>query len=355
MCDTPRSVRRPIPDNEVSMTRPGIQIVGAGPAGTAAAIAAQSEGAAVRLIERSPAPRHKVCGEFIPAEACMALQELGVWPDFLRHNPARIRRCALHWGSRTKRWNFEEPAYSLSRLELDRLLLDRALSLGAQLTLGESFPVRKPATTTLILANGRHHTAPKSQRLFGFKAHFEGPVDDAVELYFTPVGYFGVSPIENGFTNVCGLAPEDLLAHYHFDIDAFVQAHAALAGRLRPLSRRMSWLKVGPLVFSPVPSPVPTQDRVYHAGDALTFVDPFTGSGILNALLTGRQAGIAAARQMSREQHLRACRDLLGRPFAVSSLLRFVLRARVSALAQFVPGPWLYRMTRPHPVSTLDA
>jgi len=42
-------------------------VVGAGPAGSAAAISAAKKGATVLLLERSRFPRHKVCGEFVSA------------------------------------------------------------------------------------------------------------------------------------------------------------------------------------------------------------------------------------------------------------------------------------------------
>src|SRR5581483_1506420 len=70
-----------------------IQIVGAGPAGAAAALGALRESAAVRIAERSRATRHKVCGEFISSEACSILEQLGVWQQFVKFSPSRIRRC----------------------------------------------------------------------------------------------------------------------------------------------------------------------------------------------------------------------------------------------------------------------
>lgn len=327
---------------------PEIQIVGAGPAGSAAAIRALSESAAVHILERSRSSHHKVCGEFIPPEACRVLDELGVWQDFVRLNPARIRRTVLHFGSRTKQWNLREPAFSLSRLELDRLLLERAVTLGARLSRGESFHGAPATGETLILAHGRQARALKSGRLFGFKAHFEGPTDDAVELHFTKFGYLGISAVENDRTNVCGIAPEEVLRRFDFEIDEVLRAEPALAERLRPMSRRMPWLTTGPLIFSRVNGNESREERIYPAGDALGFVDPFTGSGILNALLTGRLAGRAAARQIPVEMYVEQCAALLNRPFAVSTLFRILLRTGLSKLALLVPGEWLYSLTRAH-------
>jgi flavin-dependent dehydrogenase len=278
------------------MATRGILIAGAGPAGSAAALSALAEGAAVRIAERSRVARHKVCGEFIPHEAFAVLDKLGVGEAFQRLQPATIRNCVLHFGNRAKRWRLEEAGFSLTRLALDALLLDRAAAAGATVSRGVSAGAVPPRPgDSLVVAYGRRGTSA-TPRLFGFKAHFEGAVNDAVELFFTKSGYLGVSAVENGGTNVCGIAPEDALKRCGFDLDEFVDNEPAVRETLRPLRRRMRWLTVGPLAFSRVDWSAATNESVYPAGDALGFIDPFTGSGICNALVTGRLAGIAAAR-----------------------------------------------------------
>jgi menaquinone-9 beta-reductase len=324
-----------------------IRVVGAGPAGSAAAIAALSEVATVRISERARSARHKVCGEFISPEAFPVLQSLGVWEDFIRLGPARIHRCVLHFGSRAKQWTLPEPAYGLSRLELDRLLLERAARAGATICRGEVFQASEmPTGAALILATGRRSGPAHGSRLFGFKAHFEGPTDDAVELFLGRSSYIGVNTVEQNLTNVCGIATEDVLRSYGFRIDDFIFGAGPVAERLRPLSRCMPWLTVGPLTFSRLKCA--GGENLYPAGDALGFVDPFTGSGILNALLTGRMAGTCAGRQVSSETYMKASGALLNRPFAVSAIFRALLRWEyVSHLASLIPGNWIYRMTRP--------
>jgi menaquinone-9 beta-reductase len=327
---------------------PELQIAGGGPAGAAAALAALSEGASVHVFERSRTPRHKVCGEFIAPEACAVLQSLGVWPEFLSFTPPSIRRCVLSFGRRTKGWTLSEPAFGFSRIALDSLLLDRAAASGARVSRGRSFErCDGVPTQPAILAHGRSGGTPRGRRLFGFKAHFEGPTDDAVELFFTRFGYVGVSPVEGRQTNVCGLAPEDLLSRCGFDIDALLTGEPALSTRLRPLARIMPWIKTGPLVFSRA-ARAANGGRIYAAGDALGFVDPFTGSGILNALLTGRLAGTAAARETPPGAYERQCAALLDLPFATSAIFRMLLGAGLSHLAMLLPGDWLYRLTRAH-------
>jgi flavin-dependent dehydrogenase len=325
-----------------------IFIAGGGPAGAAAAIAGRIEGSSVRLVDRAATCRHKVCGEFISPEAAEILEELQVWDDFGVLGPCRIRRCILHLKNRTEQWRLPECAWGLSRLQLDRMLIGKASVLGAIVSRGEGVDClrTRQAEGRAILACGRTPASDQRDRLFGFKTHFEGPADDAVELFFATSGYVGVSGIEDGLTNVCGIAPESLLRRYGFDFDEIVLRSPALAERLRPLQRRMRWLVTGPLSFSP-PSTGDFGTDVYPAGDSLTFVDPFTGSGIVNALLTGRLAGMAAARRIPRSEYLTACRSRLGRAFLVSSVLRrLVGHTEIHWLAHYLPGQALFRLTR---------
>jgi flavin-dependent dehydrogenase len=325
-----------------------ILIAGGGPAGAAAAIAGRLEGVPVRLLERSVRARHKVCGEFISPGASEALKALGAWDRFQALEPRRILGCRLCLGNRTSQWKLPECAWGVSRLRLDEMLLARASELGAAVIRGETF-VRQPesgAEERLIVACGRRYEAEPNDRLFGFKAHFEGPSTDAVELFFDGQGYVGVSGIEQGLTNVCGIARESLLRRYGFDFDAVARRPGPLAGRLGPLRRKMRWIAAGPLAFAPL-TRLPSPAGIYPAGDALGFVDPFTGSGILNALITGRLSGIAAARGTASQTYLKECTALLGRAFLVSSVLRRAMGCKeLRWLAPWLPGRILFRLTR---------
>ncbi|MEJ7604700.1 MAG: FAD-dependent monooxygenase [Bryobacteraceae bacterium] len=314
------------------MTR-NVGILGGGPAGLSAAIAAQQAGANVSLIERSHLPRHKVCGEFLSPEIAPALERLGVLGEFYKLQPARISRMLVRIGRSEKVSPLQEPAYGLSRFEFDHLLF-RKVEAGN----GEA-----PAT---VIASGRRTgAAEKGERLFGFKAHFAGPCHDAVELYFFDGCYVGINPVERGITNVCGLGPERCLKAHDFEIDSLLDCCQALRRRLEPLNRAMQWLFTGPLEFQ---NQLRTAGNTYLAGDALSFVDPFTGSGILSAVLTGTLAGMHAANGTPVKAHLQACRATLARPFSVSSALRWIAgTAWAEPLLTLVPGQMLFHFTRP--------
>ena len=335
-----------------------VHVVGGGPAGAMAALAALRTGAdvAVRIFEKSSFPRHKVCGEFLSPDIIKLLRRAGCEQQFLQLRPAVLCEMQLHFGKSASgaaiiRHRLPQPAYGLSRYELDRLLLQHAASAGAQVV-RENWTADAAADreATVIVSTGRKAIAPAGNRLFGFKAHFHGgPVNDVVELYFFENCYIGVSAIEGGTTNICGLAPEQLLRSMDFDPGELLRRCAPLAERVSCLTRTMDWLITGPLVFSQRLDQPNAQPGVrYHAGDALGFIDPFTGSGMLNAMLTGELAGVAAAHGASAESYLRDCRRLLRRPFLVSSAFRAILSTgHAGLLASVVPGRLLFHATRP--------
>ncbi len=310
-------------------------VLGGGPAGASAALAAIEEGRPVTIVEKSRFPRHKVCGEFLSPETASLLDRIGIEiPE-----ATRIRRVLLRFRRSEKSFSLPETALGVSRYVFDHRLLSRAVSAGAEL-------ISESAAPPDVVACGRYARAPRGRRLFGFKAHFRVPQTDAVELYFLDSGYIGLNAVEGGFTNVCGILPEDILQQHGFDIDAVVSSYEALRARLLNGERAMEWLKTGPLVFQA--NLEVSTEGVYPCGDALTFVDPFTGSGILSALRTGMLAGHAAANNTTTGTYLKDCERILRQPFVISSLIRNSLQWRgADWIASMIPGRLLFSLTRP--------
>ncbi len=325
------------------MTR--VTIAGGGPGGASAAIAAIAEGGAAVIYEPSHFPRHKVCGEFLSPEMAPLLERLGVAEAFFDARPAQIRRMEIHLGAHTKSARLPEPALGLSRYRFDHLLLEYACSRGA-VVVGSTAPT-DCQSRPLIVAHGRRENQPRGSRLFGFKAHFTGPASDAVELFFHGRAYTGLNAIEDGLTNVCGIAPEPVLGQYDFDVDAFVASCPALKERLAPLARATKWFTTGPLVFGNrfwQPDP----PGIYRAGDALSFVDPFTGIRPSVCGFDGRCRRRERSQNVPQDNYQMLCRKMLGRPFGIAALLRgsmecgwaerlMWLDARATALSRHSP------------------
>lgn len=331
----------------------GIEVHGAGLAGSAAAIAARLCGAEVDLYDPSPFPRQKVCGEFLSPEVLPIFEALGLSDQFLGLQPIQYTELNLQFGTRSLTSALSEPAFGLSRLALDHLLVRHAEALGAKLHRQRA---PQPASQgqgirPTVTAWGRHGGAPRAvvprgQRYFGFKAHLQGDPPALLTLYFHRSTYVGVNQVEGGFTNVCGIAPESQLAAVRFRIDEFLATLPGFSTLLAPLRRSMNWITTGPVLY--MQEFKQYCNRQYPAGDALSFLDPFTGSGQLCALLTGAIAGFYAARHTPADAYLRLCEGALRRPFWAASAIRAILATPFAAAAAgLVPVPWLMRATRP--------
>jgi flavin-dependent dehydrogenase len=302
-------------------------------------------GASVCVHERSRLPRHKVCGEFLSSEILPLLSRLGVEDRFATAGPAVVRRLELFFGTRSKMAALPEAAFGLSRYLFDELLLARAVQMGALVTNDSGGDSDLPR----VIAHGRqsNEAPPKGNRTFGFKAHFRGPAADAIELHFFKGGYVGINSVEAGLINVCGLASEAVLREIGFEYDLLAGRSPTLKERLCAMTRTMEWLSTGPLVYGNRFRDA-VREGTYPAGDALSFVDPFTGSGLYCAVLAGILAGENAARGAPAAEHLRQCRQALSRPFAFSTLIRKAVTSDIAEhLAAFIPLSLLYRFTRP--------
>ncbi len=119
-----------------------VAIVGAGPAGSAAAILLARQGYRVGLIDKATFPRDKACAEYMSPAIEGILKRLGVLEQVEAAHPARLRGFDLFSpGGRTFRADFAgvlgpggKPYYeyglALPRYLFDHLLIERARSLG---------------------------------------------------------------------------------------------------------------------------------------------------------------------------------------------------------------------------------
>jgi flavin-dependent dehydrogenase len=124
-------------------------VVGGGPAGAATACGLAASGREVMLFERSSAPHHKVCGEFLSVETQAHLGRLGI--DLCALGAAPIGRAAVHAGVRARVVTLPFRALSLSRFRLDEALLQRAAERGARLERGVSIQAVESRKTGLQL------------------------------------------------------------------------------------------------------------------------------------------------------------------------------------------------------------
>ena len=111
------------------MTDPDVIVIGAGPAGACAAIAAAHAGARVMLVERTRFPRPKVCGCCLSDAAVAGLEAIGAHGALHGSVPIDAVRIATGAGeARLPRAG----GVALSRMALDARLAAHASSRAAR-------------------------------------------------------------------------------------------------------------------------------------------------------------------------------------------------------------------------------
>lgn len=329
-----------------------LAVVGAGPAGSAAAITAANRGLRVLLIEATRYPRHKVCGEFVSAESAEVLRYLlGDSAAPLFASP-RIATARLHARGTSCTVPLASPAYSIARITLDDALWRRAQSLGIACRIDRvaetvpengEFLIKANSTyraRSIINASGRWSrltTRTARQPWIGLKAHFAGEADATVDLYFWKTGYCGVQPVAPGVLNACALVHHDTAK----DLSRVFASDPHLAARSRNWRQTTELFATAPVYLGPGS---PVINGILQAGDAAGFVDPFVGDGISLALRSGVLAGRCAG-AVTAAIYARIYREAFGEIFSSTNRIRS-LQAFPAAL-----HPWILRALRINTIS----
>lgn len=349
-----------------------VAIVGAGPAGSTLAALLAGRGLAVALIDRDAFPRDKLCGEFLSYDALPVAELLGV--DLTAAAP--ITRCRVVGRKRTYEFDFPHAARGVSRMFLDDALHRRAVAAGATAITSAATHVAHDRVTTeqgevaarVVVGAwgrwgrfdqqlGRMFARDRAHRNFGFKRHYRGERSDTIELYSFRRGYLGVSNIEGGLTNICGLVHATRLAGLKGRWDAFVDEIRAEEPRLAEMYARHEpaqegFLSSEPVIFRGRSAVV---DGIFMIGDASGIVDPLTGNGMAMAM----QSALVAARFVMRALSDRAAEDEYQTRHAEFFLPRIAWSRRVAfllsrpalldramAIGSRAAGPFFLRRTR---------
>lgn len=310
-------------------------IIGAGPAGSTAAILLARAGWSVALVEKQAFPRRKVCGECIAASNLPLLTALGIGAEFaaaagpeLRHvELMRRQRCiraalpaapdAVHrWGR------------ALGRETLDTLLLDRARKSGAcilqpcrvrvidgvagdwQCHLQEtSGSGRRTLSAPVVIgAHGswealqvdpsygesRRPRAPHRRAdLFAFKANFRGGTlaSGVLPVLALDGGYGGIVVADGGITTLACCVRRDRLDALRLAaprqpagevVEAWLMGQCTgVAAVLAGTTREGSWLSAGPLKPG---IRLRADDTIFRIGNAAGEAHPIIGEGMSMAL-----------------------------------------------------------------------
>jgi flavin-dependent dehydrogenase len=327
-----------------------VAVIGGGPAGLAAAIAARARGLTVAVVEPRRGPIDKACGEGLMPEALAALATLGVELAGAGRAFAGVR-----WISDGTLADAEFPdgarGRGVARTELHAALLARAEAVGVERIEARAVALAADGIVTtrgevaarfVVGADGLHSKvrgwaglagAEAPRRRFGVRRHLalepEGERVEVVfgagaEAYLTPLGArtTGVALLWEGAAR----GFDDLLARRFPPSLAARCAGARALGRDRgagPFEQRVRRAAAG---------------RVALVGDAAGYLDAVTGEGLAIAFREALALAPAlAAGDLAR--YARASAALRRRPEAITRLVlalarRPALRRRaVAALA----------------------
>jgi menaquinone-9 beta-reductase len=363
----------------VGSRRVDVLVVGAGPAGSIAALVLARAGADVALLDKARFPRDKACGDFIGPRGLQVLADLGVPEpagldvgDMVVVGPSG-RRVVLPCADGL---SYPGRARAVTRVAFDDALRAAALDAGATEVSGradrplwsgdalDGFSVdgHQVHADFVIGADGAtSHVAQtaglvdRARVLWGFavRCYLDQHVAVPAITLWEPTpwqafpGYGWIFPGPGGVANVglglgtlsdrqSGAGAVRLLPAY---LDHLVSLGLLDRGQATPLAGRLGgWLKMGMV------GTTAAAGRVLLVGDAAGLVNPLQGEGIAQAMTSGRAAAEAVVgspgRAAARYRHHLAGAHLPYQRVAAAGHLALVSRPRaVGVVGRVLTAP----------------
>ncbi len=310
-----------------------VLVVGAGPAGCLAAVELARQGVGVLVVERSPFPREKVCGDALLEDSLEVLESVGL--DEAVKEKAHPIHSIIFVAPNGTECELEGNSFTLPRKELDALLLEEACSRGANFVGG--ITVSEPlvqdgacvgavgfdqegdkisiSARLVLLATGanarilrvfgvlinRNHSA------IGARGYFRltETIDESsmVVIYDRRLlpGYSWMFPLGQGIFNVgCGiyLDGRKKMAHIGQNLKGFYKHVQPLARHLQ-MAEQIAPIRTAPMRtgFQGARACAP---GLLVLGEALGLTFPFVGEGVSSALESGRVAASVALEALEK-------------------------------------------------------
>ena len=326
-----------------------VAIVGTGPAGAGTSLWLSKLGVRHVIFDAAAFPRDKVCGDAQSGKVVAELNRLD--PSLVAEMANDSGRFLGSWGVvfvapngkplevpfRSDPGHAERPpGFLCRRQEFDHFLVQhlnggfverrfgtRVTGIerkpeGVRLTFSENGRVKQGFFQMVVGAGGDRCVVAKSFGLkevdprhysAGLRAYYENVADlhpqGFIELHFLPQvlpGYFWIFPLPNGLANVGIGVLSETVREKGMNLKRILQdvvaGHPSIAPRFRNAR----------LVDAPRGWGLPlgskarrlSDERVLLVGDAASLIDPFTGEGVGNALVSGRIAAEVIAEALAR-------------------------------------------------------
>ncbi|MCC5789381.1 MAG: hypothetical protein JJT75_07085 [Opitutales bacterium] len=264
-----------------------IRIEGGGICGLALGQALAAQKVPVTLLEKGRYPRHRVCGEFLAGITPATLRVLGLQNLFAN---APLARTVVWYKGETRiaRHTLPGEVPCQSRFVLDSELARRFTAAGGNLQTGQRVNPHEPALEGTVRTLGK--ASGQSARL-GLKAHFQDLVLEEVdlEMHLGKNAYVGLTKVENGYVNVCGLFEQK--RGLQAQKDQWLPTYLRASG-LHRLADRISNAHIRPGSFCGVSGfsfglPETEKEKAASSlslGDCHAMIPPFTGNGMTMAM-----------------------------------------------------------------------
>lgn len=334
-------------------------ILGAGPAGCAAAISLASAGATPILLDRDEQVGDPLCGGFLSWRTVAQLNALGI--DIAALGAHRVTRLRLFDGERFASASLPHAAYGLSRHALDSAMREMAVAAGAQLSidtirqlhgttaLGER---QEWVSNAVFLASGKYDVRgaarPRDSKDAALGLRLRLPASPersellagAIELHLFKGGYAGIVLQEGGSANVCLALRKSALAGADGSPSSLfawlADRSAAFAGRLGDDWQEARIDTIGSVPYGFVAEM--TEPGLYRLGDQAAVIPSLAGEGMAIAIASGVQAADNHLSGIDALQYQRAFALRVRRPVRIASLAWRIAERQLGARAAIVIG-----------------
>ena len=313
-------------------------IIGAGPAGLTTALYLSKFGIPSTVIEKNSFPRDKICGDAFSGKVSWALRNL----DLTLENEIHQQSFQLaswgvkFYGTRNNELNVpfklnfnsekdKAPGFIAKRKDFDNYLYnkakenrliqiienatisdfsrknnsiylaskDKSIEFEAKIVVAADGPYSKIAKELM------HFSISDDFNCLGLRAYYENvselDKDGFIELHFLEEllpGYFWIFPLPNGGANIGAGIRTDLMRKKKINLkksfQKIIEEHPIISKRFKNATL-IDDVKFHGLPLGGIKRPISSNNLIL-TGDAAGLVDPFTGEGIGNAMISGKLA-----------------------------------------------------------------
>ena len=329
-----------------STTKTDVLIIGAGPAGASAALFLAKKGIPSLIVDKAKFPRDKICGDALSGKAVEVLNKLDKsYVEELAGNEKFLGSWGVTFAApcgeslrvpfKTRKEKEHAPGFISKRLDFDNWLVDK-IKGNKLIELREETEIRDYtrnndqiiattkngdtiSTKIVIACDGAYSSFTKdiagiktepAHNCYGLRAYYKNVAgldkENFIELHFLKEflpGYFWVFPLPNGYANIgVGMRADKMNArkiNLKKSFEAILENNPAIRARFKDAE------KIGDIKQFGLPlgskKRALSGNNYMLCGDAAMLIDPFTGEGIGNAMMSGMFAASQAEKSLQHK------------------------------------------------------